>query len=85
MRGGLNTTERLEIQVEEIASDIFYVSFTIEDKELLEKIFENMNRNISFGICKNCQKIFIVNSTTHKICWRCRDKDKAQGSGNIEL
>lgn len=85
MRDGLKTIERLNISVEEISSDTIYVSFTIDDKELLEKIFENINRNISFGICENCSKIYIVNSTTHRICWRCRKKDKEQGSGNIEI
>lgn len=62
-----------------------FITIEVENDGLAEKILENIKRNISINTCKNCGKRMIVNSATHVICWRCRNKDKTQGSGNIEI
>lgn len=62
-----------------------FITIEVENDGLAEKILENIRRNISINRCKNCGKRMIVNSATHEICWRCRDKDRHQGSGNVEL
>jgi len=66
----------LDISINEVSSSSVYVSFIVSDLELANKIVENMNRNIHLIPCKNCTKLMIDNSPTHKICWRCRNKDR---------
>lgn len=79
-----NTKNRLGIIFKK-SKDEMIISFKLPfDKELAEKVIENINRNLSFAICKNCTKLFIVNSPTHEICFRCRRKDR-ENPGPLEL
>lgn len=54
-------------------------NFVLEP-DLSEKLIENMKKNIGIFLskCKNCEKPFIRNSSTHVICWRCREKDRLE-------
>lgn len=45
--------------------------FISEDQELAEKLIEKI-QEIEFDHCENCGRLFISNSPTHRICWRCR-------------
>jgi len=53
------------------------------DEGLIQKIVENIKKNCGLGYCKNCTEVMIVNSSTHKICWRCRERDATIAGGSI--
>mgnify|MGYP000277109386 CR=1 FL=1 len=67
------------IDQEDFSLEIGGKNFII-DEALTYKIIENIKKNVWLKLCKNCEKPFIRNSSTHKICWRCKGK-----SGDVEL
>lgn len=67
---------KLEIEVQHVPTSSVQITIFIDDVELGQKILENIKKNIWLIPCKNCLKLFIVNSATHVICWRCRNKDR---------